>query len=155
MAGLGEYSPRHFDGAGLGFFLFSFLFLFYFFRSLISPPYRPTEKKKRTLRPEEHETRTADHCETGKDCCSLRILEAQLDFANEISLPERMAREADVPSETSPRAQLHRALFIGQHAVKRYTQGNCSYSFGLESAVLAALDSVSLVRVYSPICDGK
>jgi len=37
---------------------------------------------------EEYETRTADCCETGKDCCALRILEAQPDLANEISLLE-------------------------------------------------------------------
>jgi len=41
----------------------------------------------------EHETRTADCCETGKDCCALRILEAQPDFANEISLLKQMVRE--------------------------------------------------------------
>ena len=34
---------------------------------------------------EEHKTRTADRCVAGGDCCALRILEAQPDFANEIS----------------------------------------------------------------------
>ena len=43
---------------------------------------------------EEYGTRTADRCETGKDCCALRILEAQSDFANEISLLEQVVREA-------------------------------------------------------------
>ena len=35
---------------------------------------------------EEYETRTVNRCKTGKDCCALRILEAQPDFANEVSL---------------------------------------------------------------------
>jgi len=37
---------------------------------------------------EEYKTRTADRYETGKDCFPLRILEAQPDFASEISLLE-------------------------------------------------------------------
>jgi len=39
---------------------------------------------------EEYGTRTTDRCETSKDCCALRILEAQPDFANEISLLEQV-----------------------------------------------------------------
>ena len=36
----------------------------------------------------QYEARTADRCEEGKGCCALRILEAESDFKNEISLLE-------------------------------------------------------------------
>lgn len=42
----------------------------------------------------EHEARTADCCEVGKECCALRILEAQPDFATEKSLLETVILEA-------------------------------------------------------------
>lgn len=46
---------------------------------------------------EEHEARITDRCEV--DCCALRILEAQPDFATEKSLLETVILEAghDVP----------------------------------------------------------
>ena len=43
---------------------------------------------------EEHEARTADRCEVGKECCTLRILEVQPDFAMEKSLLGTVISEA-------------------------------------------------------------
>ena len=37
---------------------------------------------------EQYQARVSDHCQTGKDCCALGILEAQDDFQNEVSLLE-------------------------------------------------------------------
>ena len=37
---------------------------------------------------EEYQARVADRCEVGKNCCTLRILESQDDFKNEVSLLE-------------------------------------------------------------------
>ena len=43
---------------------------------------------------EGYEARTDDRRRTGKDCCALRILEAQPDFTNEIYWLQQIAREA-------------------------------------------------------------
>lgn len=43
---------------------------------------------------EEYEARIADCCEVGKGCCALRILEAEEDFRNEISLLETVIHAA-------------------------------------------------------------
>ena len=37
---------------------------------------------------EQYQARVADRCEAGKDCCALRVREAQDDFRGEISLLE-------------------------------------------------------------------
>jgi len=93
---------------------------------------------------QEYETRTADRCETGKDCCALRILEVQQDFANEISLLEQVVHEAGHEVIFYPK--FHCELNYIEYfwaAVKRYTRENCSYSFQeLEFTVIAGLDSV-------------
>jgi len=43
---------------------------------------------------EEYEARTIDHCEVGKACCALRILEAEPDFLAQKSLLETVINEA-------------------------------------------------------------
>ena len=43
---------------------------------------------------EKYEARTADRCEEGKGCCALRILEAEPDFKNEVSLLETVIQSA-------------------------------------------------------------
>jgi len=98
---------------------------------------------------EEYETRTADRCEIGKDCCALRILEAQPDFANEISLLGRVVREAGHEVIFYPKFHCEfNYIEYFWATVKRYTRENCSYSFQeLESTVLAGLDSVSLETI--------
>ena len=42
---------------------------------------------------EGYETHTAGRSKAGKDCCALRMLEGQADFANEISLLEQVISE--------------------------------------------------------------
>ena len=64
---------------------------------------------------EQYQSWVADRCETGKNCCALRILEAQDAFKNDVSLLETVTRE------------------------------NCKYSISkLEPTVLQAMDSVKL-----------
>ena len=41
-----------------------------------------------------YNTRVCDRCEAGKNCCALRILGAQDDFANEVSLLEMIITTA-------------------------------------------------------------
>ena len=43
---------------------------------------------------EHYQARVADRCEVGKSCCALRILEAQDDFANEVSLLETLIQQS-------------------------------------------------------------
>jgi len=43
---------------------------------------------------EHYQARVADRCEVGKGCCALRILEAQDDFANEVSLLETLIQQS-------------------------------------------------------------
>ena len=43
---------------------------------------------------EHYQARVTDRCEVGKGCCALRILEAQDDFANEVSLLETLIQQS-------------------------------------------------------------
>jgi len=96
-----------------------------------------------------YETRTANRYETCKDCCALRILEAQPDFANEISLLEQVIREAGHQVIFCPK--FHYELNYIEYfwvAVKRYIREKCVCSFQeLESTALAGLDSISLKTI--------
>jgi len=90
-----------------------------------------------------------DHCEKGKDCCALRILESQPDFLAEKSLLELEITRRGHECLFYPK--FHCELNYIEYfwgAVKRYTRENCNYTFAeLESTVLAGLDSVSLCTI--------
>ena len=77
-----------------------------------------------------YEARTADRCEFGKDCCHLRILEAQPDFLQEKSMLENIITAAGHEVIFYPK--FHCELNYIEYywcAVKRYTRANCQYSF--------------------------
>ena len=79
---------------------------------------------------EEYEARTADCCEVGKGCCALRILEAEEDFRNEISLLEMIIHAAGHEVIFYPKFHCE-FNYIEYYwgALKRYTRDNCKYSF--------------------------
>lgn len=95
---------------------------------------------------DDYEARTADRCEFGKDCCHLRILEAQPDFLQEKSMLENIIIAAGHEVIFYPK--FHCELNYIEYywgAVKRYTRANCQYSFTeLERTLYAAFDSVGL-----------
>jgi hypothetical protein len=97
----------------------------------------------------EYEARTADRCEAGKDCCALRILEVEPDFANEKSLLETVILEAGHEVIFYPK--FHCELNYIEYywaALKKYTRDHCKYSFAeLEKTVYEAMDSVSLKTI--------
>ena len=98
---------------------------------------------------EDIEARTLDQCAEGRDCCAFRIMEQQPDFLTEESLLERIIKEAGHEVIFYPK--FHCELnFIESFwaAVKKYTRGNCSYSFAeLENTVIKGLDSVPLKTI--------
>ena len=98
---------------------------------------------------EDFEARTADRCEAGKNCCALRILEAEPDFANEKSLLETVILESGHMVIFYPK--FHCELNYIEYywaALKKYTRDNCKYSFlELEKTVYEAMDSVSLKTI--------
>ena len=79
---------------------------------------------------EQYEARIADRCEVGKGCCALRILEAEDDFRNEVSLLETVIRAAghDVIFYPKFHCELNYIEYYWA-ALKRYTRANCRYSF--------------------------
>ncbi|RPB06531.1 hypothetical protein P167DRAFT_497490 [Morchella conica CCBAS932] len=92
-----------------------------------------------------------DECVQGRDCCCLRILEAQIDFKSEKSesLPELEITKRVHEVIFYPRFQceLYYMKFFWA-AVKRYTRENCSYSFSkLEETIWEGLESVSLKTI--------
>jgi hypothetical protein len=93
--------------------------------------------------------RTADRCEAGNNCWALRILEAQDDFKNEVSLLERVIREAGHEVIFYPK--FHCELNYIEYywaELKRYARANCKYSFAeLEKTVMEAMDSISLTTI--------
>ena len=103
---------------------------------------------------EGYDIHTTDRCETGEDCCALRILGAKPDFANEISLLEQIVCEAG-----------HQVIFYPKFycglnyieyywaAVKQYTRENCSYDIHFKNMSLWYL--LHWFKVYSSICDEK
>jgi hypothetical protein len=98
---------------------------------------------------EQYEARTALQCETGKNCCALRILEAEDDFYNEKSMLETIILKAGHEVIFYPK--FHCELNYIEYywaALKRYTRENCKYSFAeLENTVLAAMESVGLETI--------
>ena len=88
-------------------------------------------------------------CKKGKTC-AFRILEAQPDFANEISLLETTIRNLGHECIFYPKFHCEfNFMEIFWAAVKRYTQSRCDYSFAqLETTVRAGLDSVSLQKIW-------
>ena len=95
---------------------------------------------------EQYEARIADRCEVGKGCCALRILEAEEDFRNEISLLETIIQAAGHEVIFYPK--FHCELNYIEYywaALKRYTRDNCQYSFAApEPTVLRAMGSIGL-----------
>ena len=98
---------------------------------------------------EEHEARIADRCKVGKGCCALRILEAEEDFQNEISLLETVIQAAGHEVIFYPK--FHCELNYIEYywaALKRYTRDNCKYSFAeLEPTVLRGMDSIEVKTI--------
>ena len=90
--------------------------------------------------------RKRKHTHSSSDCCALRILEAELDFNNEVSLLETVVRGAGHEIFFYPKFHCeHNYIEYYWAALKRYTRENCKYSFAeLESTVYAAMESVSL-----------
>ena len=98
---------------------------------------------------EHYQARVADRCEVGKGCCALRILEAQDDFANEVSLLETLIQQSGHEVIFYPKFHCELNYIEYYWAVlKRYTRENCKYTFSeLEPTVLEAMDSVKLKMV--------
>lgn len=98
---------------------------------------------------EDLEARDTDKCEEGKTCCALRILEAQPDFKNEISLLESVITAAGHEVIFYPK--FHCELNYIEYywaAVKRYTRDHCQYTFSeLPTTVAAGLESVSIQTI--------
>ena len=98
---------------------------------------------------EQYEERIADRCEVGKGCCALRILEAESDFRDEISLLESIIKAAGHEVIFYPK--FHCELNYIEYywaALKRYTRDNCQYSFAeLESTVLKGMDSIEIKTI--------
>ena len=98
---------------------------------------------------EQYEARIADRCEVGKGYCALRILEAEEDFRNEISLLETIIQAAGHEVIFYPK--FHCELNYIEYywaALKRYTRDNCQYSFAeLEPTVLRAMDSIEVKTI--------
>ena len=88
-------------------------------------------------------------CKKGKNCCAFRILEAQPDFANEISLLETTIRNLGHECIFYPKFHCEfNFIEFFWAAVKRYTRSHCDYSFAqLETTVRPGLDSVSLQTI--------
>src|SRR5258706_3170450 len=98
---------------------------------------------------EQYEARVADRCEVGKGCCALRILEAEDDFRNEVSLLETVIRAAghDVIFYPKFHCELNYIEYYWA-ALKRYTREHCKYSFPeLEKTVLEAMGSVDIKTI--------
>ena len=98
---------------------------------------------------EQYQARVADRCEAGKDCCALRILEAQDDFRGEVSLLETTILQAGHEVIFYPKfhCELNYIEFYWA-ALKRYTRDNCKYSFPeLESTVREGMDNVGLKSI--------
>lgn len=95
---------------------------------------------------EKYQTRVADRCQIGKNCCALRILEAEDDFIHEVSLLETVIQQSGHEVIFYPK--FHCELNYIEYywaALKRYTRENCKYTFlELEKTVLDAMDSVDL-----------
>jgi hypothetical protein len=85
----------------------------------------------------------------GKGCCALRILEAEDDFRNEVSLLETVIRAAGHEVIFYPK--FHCELNYIEYywaALKRYTRENCRYSFlELEATVLEGMNFVGLKTI--------
>jgi IS5 family transposase len=98
---------------------------------------------------EQYQTRVADRCEIGQNCCALRILEAQDDFKQEVSLLETIIQQAGHEVIFYPK--FHCELNYIEYywaALKRYTRDNCKYTFSeLENTVLEAMGSVDLKTI--------
>jgi hypothetical protein len=98
---------------------------------------------------EQYQSRVADRCETGKNCCALRILEAQDDFKNEVSLLETVVVQAGHEVIFYPK--FHCELNYIEYywaGLKHYTRENCKYSFlELEPTVLQAMDSINIKTI--------
>jgi hypothetical protein len=98
---------------------------------------------------EDYEARTAGRCEIGKDCCHLRILEAQPDFLEEKSMLETVINAAGHEVIFYPKfhCELNNIEYYWG-TVKRYTRANCQYSFPeLEKISFVAIDSVKLKTI--------
>ena len=110
---------------------------------------KKTQKATGSETMEQYEARIADRCEVGKGCCALRILEAEEDFRNEISLLETIIQAAGHEVIFYPK--FHCELNYIEYywaALKRYTRDNCLYSFAeLEPTVLRAMDSIDLKTI--------
>ena len=90
---------------------------------------------------EQYQARVADRC---KDCCALRILEAQDDFRGEVSLLETTILQAGHEVIFYPKfhCELNYIEFYWA-ALKRYTRYNCKYSFPeLESTVREGIGDI-------------
>jgi hypothetical protein len=94
---------------------------------------------------EQYQARVADRCEAWKDCCALRILEAQDDFRGEVSLLETIILQ--VIFYPKFHCELNYIEYYWA-ALKKHTRDNCKYSFSeLEKTVLEAMDTMSLVTI--------
>ncbi len=98
---------------------------------------------------EQYQNRVADRCQQGLDCCALRILEAQDDFKNEVSMLETVITQAGHEVIFYPK--FHCELNYIEYywaSLKRYTRDNCKYMFSeLENTVREAMDSVELSTI--------
>ena len=98
---------------------------------------------------EQYQARVADRCEVGKNCCALRVLEAQDDFRGEVSLLETTVVQAGHEVIFYPK--FHCELNYIEYywaALKRYTRDNCKYSFSeLERTVREGMDNVGLKSI--------
>jgi len=98
---------------------------------------------------ERYEARKADKCESGRGCCALRILDAELDFRTEKSMFEHVIVQAGHEVIFYPK--FHCELNYIEYywaAVKRYTRENCKYSFTeLEKTVMEGLNTVDIKTI--------
>jgi hypothetical protein len=90
-----------------------------------------------------------NHTPTREDCCAVRILSLQQDFASQRPLIQEIIEEHGHKVIFFPK--FHCELNFIEYfwgAVKKYTRDNCDYTFkGLEKTVPEALNSVSLEQI--------
>ena len=86
----------------------------------------------------------------GKGCCALRILEAEEDFRNEISLLEMIIHAAGHEVIFYPKSHCeHNYIEYYWGAFKRYTRDNCKYSFAeLEPTILRGMDLIEVKTIW-------
>jgi hypothetical protein len=89
------------------------------------------------------------HSSTRDDCCAIRILSLQQDFASQRPLVQEVIERCGHKVIFFPK--FHCELNFIEYfwgAVKKYTRNNCDYTFkGLEKTIPEALESVSLEQI--------